>query len=143
MPATRDGVYVQGLTSMRRVLRESQHTLGPQLQSRLRATGEGIVAPAARRLAPRGERSALYRFAGQSLHESIRTSVTLRGASVYSTVDWGGVQNYGGRVGRNQATLLRRADVSRYMTRAVAETRPAATRHIEGTLDWLARELGS
>lgn len=136
-------IVVQGLADMQRVLRKAEHELAPQLRQRLKETGEGIVAPAARRYAPRGVRSARYRFGGRDLSESIRVSATQRGASVYSTAIYGGVQNYGGRVGRNHATVLRRADVSGYMTRAVADTRTRATEHVEGVLDWLQHELGS
>lgn len=143
MANTSDAIVVHGLADMQRVLRKAEHELAPQLRQRLKDTGEGIVAPVARRYAPVGVRSAQYRFGGRTLAESIRVSATQRGASVYSTAVYGGVQNFGGRVGRNHATVLRRADVSQYMTRAVADTRAPAAAHIEGVLDWLSRELGS
>lgn len=127
---------------MQRVLKKGGNKLAPELRQRLKDVGEGIVAPVARQYAPRGVRSALYRFSGPSLHESIKTGVTRTGATVYSANVYGGVQNFGGRVGRNHATILRRADVSGYMTRAVRDTKPATTRHVEGALDWLAKELG-
>lgn len=137
----KEGVVVSGLTDMQRVLKKGGSELGPELKKRLKDVGEGIVAPVARRYAPQGVRSARYRFSGPSLHESIRAGATQKGATVYSTSVYGGVQNFGGKVGRNHATLLKRADVSQYMTRAVRETRVPVTRHVEGTLDWLTREL--
>lgn len=139
---TEEGVYVQGLSDMQRVLKKGGNRLAPELRQRLKDVGEGIVAPVARRYAPQGVRSARYRFSGPSLHESIKVGATRTGATVYSASIYGGAQNFGGRVGRNHATILRRADVSQYMTRAVRDTAPTTVRHVEGTLDWLAKELG-
>ncbi len=132
-----DGVVVQGLAEMQRALRRAEHDLGPQLKKRLKEAGVQIVAPAARASAPRGTRA----HAGVKLADSIRTGVTQRGAWVASSAIHGGVQNYGGRVGRNHATVLKRGDVSQYMTGAVKRTQANVTEHVEGVLDWLAREL--
>jgi len=141
---TGDGVYVQGLSDMRRVLKAAEHELAPELTKRLYKAGEGIVAPVARRYAPVGVRSAQYRFGGKDLRDTIRVSAAgLRGASVYSTSVYGGAQNYGGRVGRGGATVLRRSDVSQFMTRAVKDTRLPVAAEVESTLDWLAKRLDS
>lgn len=130
------GVYAQGLAGIQRVLKRSEHELAPQLKTRLRQGGE-LVVPVAKANAPFGSR---YNF-GTPLRDTIKTSVTQRGASMYSTSVYGGVQNYGGRVGRNHATVLKRANVSQYMTKAVDSTHVAVVAHVEGTLDWLKREL--
>ena len=143
MPAHAEGgIDVRGLDIMLHGLKTGAAGVAPELRQRLRNAGEGIVAPVARKYAPVGVRSARYRFSGPSLNESIKAGATRAGANVYSTSIYGGVQNYGGRVGRNHATVLRRADVSQYMTRAVTDTHVATVRHVEGTLDWLERELG-
>lgn len=143
MPNTGSGVVVQGLADMQRVLRKAESELAPQLKVRLKMAGEKIVAPAARANAPVGVRSQRYRFGGADLKDTIRVTATGRGASVYSTAVYGGVQNYGGRVGRNHATILARGNVSQYMTRAVASTKVPVSREVEGVLDWLSHELGS
>ncbi len=132
-----DGVVVQGLREMQRALKRAESDIGPQLKKRLKEAGADIVAPAARAAAPRGKRA----HAGPRLADSIKTGVTQRGAWVASSVVYGGVQNYGGRVGRNHATVLTRTSVSQYMTGAVRSTREPVGRHVEEILDWLAREL--
>jgi phage gpG-like protein len=75
------------------------------------------------------------------LRDTIKVSVARSSASVYSTSVYGGVQNFGGRVGRNHATLIKRASVSQYMTRAAQTNKERVAREVEGVLDWLAEEL--
>lgn len=132
-----EGIAVQGLQDMQRALKKGESELGPQLKKRLKEAGDRIVAPAARAGAPRGTRA----HGGPKLADTIRAGVLQKGATVYSTSVYGGVQNYGGRVGRNHATVLERGRVSQYMTTAVRETREPVSEHVEGVLDWLQREL--
>lgn len=129
---------VQGLSDMQRALRRAESGLGPELKKRLKDAGEQIVAPAARARAPRGldHTGSLPRLA-----TTIRSGANQRGASVWSTHPGGGVQNFGGRVGRNHATVLERNRVSQYMTEAVKATREPVAREVESVLDWLAQEL--
>lgn len=132
---TEAGVYVQGLSAMQRVLKRSEHELAPELKARLRHQVGGVIAPVARADAP------VSGLSHRHMRDTIKVSVSLRGASIYSTAVYGGVQNYGGRVGRNRATVLPRAGVSQYMTRAVQSTRPRVEQQVLEVLDWLKHEL--
>jgi hypothetical protein len=135
-PVNREaGVYVQGLAAMQRVLARGESELAPELKRRLREGGE-MVRATARQNAP-------YRsnLPGKHLRDTMKVSVTRTSASVYSTSIYGGVQNFGGRVGHHGATLLRRASVSQYMTRAAQTNKERVAQHIEGVLDWLSDEL--
>jgi hypothetical protein len=76
-----------------------------------------------------------------TLEESVRVSVAASSASVYSTAIYGGVQNVGGRVGRDHATILKRADVSQWMNQAVRNDSVYVAMQIEELLDWLEREF--
>ena len=140
MPNVTQGVAVSGLKEMQVALKVANNGLDRELDKRMRKAGE-IVAPVARRNAPKGTRSRDYRFSGDVLEDSIRTSGARGRYSVYSTAIYGGVQNYGGRVGRNHATLLTRASVSQYMSKAVVSTRDLVKAEVEGTLDWLTTTL--
>lgn len=51
------------------------------------------------------------------------------------------MQDQGGRVGRNHATLLKRSDVSQYMTKAVRDSSPAVEKQVDELLDQLGRNF--
>lgn len=131
MPNREAGVYVEGLAAMQRVLFRAGHELGPELRLRLKAAVEQVRVTAQADAPSRSGR----------LRASIRVSVTQRSASLYSTAIYGGVQNYGGKVGRDHATLLKRAEVSQYMTRAAQSNKERVAREVEGVLDWLTHQL--
>lgn len=75
------------------------------------------------------------------LGPSIKASVTTAGASVYSDAPHSIVQDVGGRVGRNRATLLKRSEVSHYMTQATQDAQPYVTKRLEGMLGEFEREF--
>lgn len=58
------------------------------------------------------------------LKGSIKIGATQRAVSIYSNLIYARVQDQGGRVGRNHATLLSRGSVSQYMTKAVRDAAP-------------------
>lgn len=73
------------------------------------------------------------------LARSIRASVTQRGASVYSGLPYARVQDEGGRVGHG--AILKRADVSQYMTRATRNSQATVSRRLQGLLDAITSEF--
>ena len=113
--------------------------LAYELQRRLRTIGESVAASAPKFVSHRTGRHGDP--SNPRLEDSVRISVTQRYASVYSSALHGGAQNVGGRVGRNKATLLKRADVSGWMNKAVAENAAFVEAEMEGLLDWLEAEF--
>lgn len=73
------------------------------------------------------------------LGPSIKSSTTGTGASIYSDAPQAIVQDVGGQVGNS--AILRRADVSHYMTKAVEDARPYVNRRLEELLDEFGREF--
>ncbi len=118
---------------MQRALRAIDVGTARELTARIRAVGE-VVKKAAQERAPVGPG---HPGEPGRLHDSIKVSTMLKSASVYSTAVYGGVQNVGGRVGRNHATLLRRDMVSGYMNKAVAASEAYVEGEMLGLLDWL------
>lgn len=68
-------------------------------------------------------------------------SIRQSGASVYSDAPHSRVQDEGGQVGRNRATLLKRGEVSQYMTRAVRDSNALVSRRLEGLLADIERDF--
>ena len=64
-----------------------------------------------------------------------------RSVSVYSSAIHAIVQDQGGQVGRNRATLLKRSEVSQYMTRAVQQKQATITKEVNAVLDDVARDF--
>lgn len=89
----------------------------------------------------RDEARGNVRSRSGDLSKSIRHSATRQGARVFSSLVYSGVQDTGGRVGRGQQTILRRGDVSQYMTRALRDSQPMVSRRLQGLLDTLTREF--
>lgn len=75
------------------------------------------------------------------LGPSIKSSTTGTGASIYSDAPHAIVQDVGGQVGRDRSALLKRADVSHYMSKAVEDARPYVNRRLEELLDEFGREF--
>jgi len=113
--------------------------LAYELQQRLRTIGEAVAKAAPQFVSHRTGRHGDP--GNPSLEESVRVSVTQRQASVYSTALHGGAQNVGGKVGRNHATLLKRADVSGWMIKAVGSEREFVREEVDSLLEWLEREF--
>lgn len=142
--AVRDqGLAMRGFTELQRALTrigsKSEFGLEYELARRLRGIGERVAETAPLYVQHKTGRDAVS--PNPRLEESVKVSVTLRSASVYSTAAHGGAQNVGGQVGRNRATLLKRAEVSQWMIRAVSSTSPWVAEQMDGLLDWLVAEF--
>lgn len=129
--------FQQLQNALTRIESKSDFGLEYELQRRLKLIGEKVAetAPAfvSHKTGRHGE--------GVTLEDSVQVSVTKRMASVYSQSVYGGVQQSGGRVGRNHATLLKRSDVSQWMGKAVASERENVREELDGLLDWLVAEF--
>lgn len=137
-PRIRDeGIAVSGFSEIQKALATIDKGIQRELTKRLRKVGHGVALTAGRNVTSR-----TGRHSGQRIERSIKVAVNRNSASVYSTAPQGGVQNVGGRVGRHHATLIKRSDVSQYMTKAVSSSRDEVTQDLEGLLDWLTEEFG-
>src|SRR5262245_52792919 len=136
------GIVVHGFAqlnaALNRIAGPGEFGLEYELQRRLREIGK-IVADAA----PHYVTHRTGRGSGE-LEHSVKVSVTGRAASVYSTSVYGGAQNVGAHPKRGwdaRGPHIKRADASRWMNKAVAATRPAVAREMDGLLDWLVAEF--
>lgn len=137
MPLRNDtAVNVRGLTELQRALRRAEGTTGKELRKGLREIAKGIQKDARGNITHKTGRHGKVRLSG-----SIRTSVTTKGASVFSNAPHALVQDVGGQVGRNRAALLQRASVSQYMLKATRGAGPRIERELENLLDKLGRDL--
>lgn len=130
-----DGVSVDGFAQLLRALKRVDDGLFPELHSRLKAIGARVELVAAGNVTHRTGRSG----STPRIEDSIKVSVTQTSASVYSTAEHGGVQNYGGRVGHG--AVIKRAAVSQYMTVAVKDTQPWVKEEMDGLISWLLTEF--
>ena len=121
-------VKFSGFTQLSRALRRIEDGAYPELQKKLRDIGDQVALVAAGN-APRG-------ITGELQH-SMKTSVTLSGASVYSSSIYGGAQNYGAWEKHGRGPHISRARASHYMDKAVAETEGYVLAEMEAVLDWL------
>lgn len=131
-------VSVRGLTELQRALKRSDTFVSKRLRKELSDTAKD-VRDTARSGVP--HKTGRHGGSGIRLAPSIKSSATTKGASVYSDAPHAIVQDVGGRVGRNHATILSRASVSHYMTEAVEEAKPYVMKRMEGLLDDLARNF--
>lgn len=105
----------------------------PELQARIREIGERVREVATGNVSHRTGRHSK----GKRLEDSLKVSSTLKSASVYATAVHGGVANVGGRIGRNRATLITRAEASHFMDRAVKSEQPFVETELRAVLSWL------
>lgn len=131
-------LVVQGLRPLTRALKKAEGNADKHLRGQLRTVGK-FVQTRARANAPVGPRPK--RSNTKPLRGSIRTSVTMKGISVYSDEEHALVQDRGGRVGRDGATVLQRGKVSGYMTRAVRDAGPEVSRRMQGVLDSIGNDF--
>lgn len=80
---------------------------------------------------------------GPRLAASIRIGVNQRSVSIYSSAIHAIVQDQGGQVGRHHSTLLKRGEVSQYMTKAVRQTSGEVGSRINRVLDDVAHDFES
>lgn len=126
-----EGVALRGFAELQRALREIDRKQSAELRKRLRNVGQDVAKVARNNVTHESGRH----FGSPAIEDSIRVAISRNSAAVYSTAPHGGVQNVGGRVGHG--AILKRADVSQYMNRAVAQTREEVARELDGLLDWL------
>lgn len=107
--ATGDTVVVEGLVPLQRALRYTEDRADKHLKKQIREAAEPIKRQA--------QANAPVRSG--ALRKSIKIGVNRGSVSVYSNLVYSLVQEEGGRVGRNHATLLTRGNASHYMKRAV------------------------
>lgn len=128
--AASDAVVVKGFEQLQRVLGRMEDGVEIELRKRIKELADqvGLVAAAD---APR--RTGV-------LQHSIKTSVTRRGASIYSNVVYGGAINYGAypKLGpQHRGPHIKRSGASHYMDRAVDQTKPWVEKEMQDVMDWL------
>lgn len=136
-PETFGAAGVKGLVELQRALRRVEGDAGKDLKRRLRVIAVGVQGRARGNVSHKTGRHG----EGPTIGQSLRVSVTQRGASLYTTAPHGFVQDRGGQVGRNRATLLRRDSVSQYMTRAVVSEQAHVRGQLAEMLDDFGREF--
>lgn len=138
--ATEGTVVVEGLVPLQRALRLAEGNTGKHLKRRLREAAQPVADQAKANVT---HKTGRHGNSGPTLERSIKVGVNARSVSVYSAAVHAIVQDQGGRVGRNRATLLRRASVSQYMTRAVQQKTPEVIDRVDRVLDDLAKDFKS
>lgn len=125
---SKPGVYLEGLSDLRRALKRVDRELDRSLAKSLREIGKKVRDRV---------RAGALRFAqSHTLEKSLRYSVKQKTASIYSDVVYSRVQEYGGRVGHG--AVIRRADAHHYMTEGIAASRRVIDSNLESVLDDLA-----
>ena len=137
------GIAMAGFTQLQRALLRiagvGDYGLAYELRRRLALIGETVAEAAPQYVTHKTGRHG--NPDEPRLEDSVRVNVTTNMASVYSTAIHGGVQNVGGQVGRKRRTLLKRADVSQWMNKAVNAEKPYVEEELEGVIDWLVHEF--
>ena len=132
MAGEKPGVYLEGLTQLRRALGRADRQLGRTFTGSLREIAKDVRQNVR-------ARTDEFKRSGD-LGRSIRYSVRAKAASVYSDLPYAGVQERGGRVGHG--AIIPRATAHRYMTRGVEDSRRMIEQRLEGVLDDLADTWG-
>lgn len=130
---------VVGFTQLLRALGRIEDDTNLELRKRIKAVGDRVGLVAAGNAPILSTRPSDTSGAPGELQHSIKTSVTLQSASVYSDAIYGGVQNVGGWVGHARGPHVSRARASHYMDRAVTETAPWVRSEMDSLVDWLER----
>lgn len=121
-----------------RALKRVEGDAGKNLRRELRDIANDIRDTAR---AGVGHKTGRHGGSGTRLAQSIKSRVTGTGASIYSAAPHAIVQDVGGRVGHGKQTILKRADVSHYMTEAVDDARPYVNRRLDELLAEFGREF--
>lgn len=115
---TNETIVVDGLSQLSRALREADADVAKELRQSLR-TSARVVQEAAK--ANISHRTGRHDPDVPRLADSLKVGVGATSVSLYSNALHAGVQDQGGKVGRGRLTLLKRSEVSQYMTRATQE----------------------
>jgi hypothetical protein len=130
-------VAVSGLAPLLRALKQVEGDAGKNLRRELAEIAKDVRTTASAGVSHKTGRHGK----GPRLAQSIKSRATATGASVYSDAPHAIVQDVGGRVGRGHLTLLKRSEVSRYMTEAVHEARPYIDRRMTELLNEFGHEF--
>lgn len=125
-----NAVAVQGFQQLSRALKRIEDGVYPEFRKKLKEIGDRVALVAA---------SNAPRRTGELQH-SIKTSVTERGASVYSTAIYGGAQNFGAfpHMGKeHRGPHIKRANASHYMDRAVTQLESWVEQETQAVIDWV------
>lgn len=130
---SRPGVYLEGLTDLRRVLKRADKNLDRDLARSIREIGKGVQAEV---------RTEARRFADTgTLARSIRYSVRQKSASVYTNLDYGPVHEWGGTIRpRGVPIQIRRRQ---FMRAGVDNSRREIDKRLGRLLDDLADTWGA
>jgi hypothetical protein len=136
------GVVLHGFKELNRALTriaaKGEFGLEYELQRRLRIIGEKIAADAPNYITHN------WGPGTGDLGRSMKVSVTTKSAAVYSTSDYGGVQNSGGGPHAGWAARgphVRADKASHWMNKAVAANKDLVAEEMDGVLDWLLAEF--
>jgi hypothetical protein len=141
------GIAMVGFTQLNAALQrigggKGDFGLAYELQRRLAVVGETVAKAApgfvTHRTGRHGDPSE------PMLEESVKVSVTMNSASVYSSAIYGGVANVGGGPHAGWAARgphVQKANASHWMSRAVASERGFVDSELNGLLDWLVVEF--
>jgi hypothetical protein len=140
------GIVLRGFTDLQRALADlggrGEFGLDYELSRRLRTVGEKVGRDAAGYVT---HRTGRHGDPGDPrLEDSVKVAVGRRAASVYSTAVYGGAQNYGAgpKAGWGaRGPHIKRADASRWMTRAVDANEAFVAAEMDGLCDWIVREF--
>lgn len=143
MPSTRRGallreeaIHIDGLAELQRALKRGPGNADKELRRGLREAAKPVRTKARSYVT---NETGRHGQSGIRLAPSIRIGVTARGASVYSMAPHAAAQDLGARLGNN--AILRRADASRYMSRAVQDSQADTSRRMQGVLDSVGRDF--
>lgn len=134
---TGQAVAVRGLRELQTALKRGDVNTSKHLVRELRELAKGVQRKARSNIEHRTGRHGDPDL--PKLASTIRTSVVRTGASVYSNQPYAAAQDLGARVGKG--AILQRSQVSRYMTRAVDESKGDIERGMDRVLDRLGRDF--
>jgi hypothetical protein len=141
------GIAVVGFKELQAALQrigggKSDYGLEYELQRRLRVVGETVAKSAPGFVT---HRTGRHGNAGEPpLEDSVKVSVTMGSASVYSTDAYGGAQNVGAgpKAGwQARGPHIQRGKASGWMNQAVSSQRGFVEAELMGLLDWLRLEF--
>lgn len=136
---TGETIVVDGLRQLQAGLAQVDPALKKELQAAFKEAGALIAETAADNI---GHKTGRHGNTGKPLAQTLRVSATSTALSLYSNAPHAGVQDQGGQVGRGHLTLLKRGEVSQYMTRAVTSDSSKVEEMIEGAVSVATAALG-
>lgn len=130
-------IAVDGLKALQGAFKRAAGEADKELRKELQSLGRPIAESARSRITHKTDRHGDPHL--PHLADTIRVSATQAGVSIYSVQPYAAVQDFGGRVGND--AVVKRADVSQYMTGAVRAAAPDIERKLETVLDNIGAEF--